>query len=199
MASNTQIIPLKFIVVGACQVGKSCLVRAFSELPFDSEYSATVGVTFSVKQVIWDDLTLRIQLWDTAGQEVYRSITQTYYHDADCAFVVYDITDRESFLAVESWIEDVKRIGPPICLVVLVGNKVDRVGRRDVSTAQVDELVAKHAIMAFETSAKTGENVEVVFKQSIQAVLERRQKDGAAAGKGNGQGLDAAEGGGCCK
>jgi small GTP-binding protein len=150
-----------------------------------------------VKQVIFGDLTLRIQLWDTAGQEVYRSITQTYYRDAHCAFVVYDLTDSESFAAVEGWIEDVRRICPPHCQIVLVGNKVDCVNRRDVDAVAVEELVLKEGILSFEASAKTGDNVQTLFKKSIEAVLDRRSVDPKVTGN-KGFGLQAADGKKCC-
>jgi small GTP-binding protein len=175
MSSAVGVIPLKFIVVGDCQVGKSCLVRAFSELPFDSSYSATVGVTFTVKQVAWEDLTLRIQLWDTAGQEAYRSITHTYYRDSHCAFVVYDITQAQTFDEVESWIADVKKHCPPNCVIVLIGNKLDLEIRRQVAPATLQTFAAQQGILCHEASAKTSENVPTLFKSSITAVLERRQ------------------------
>jgi small GTP-binding protein len=174
------VVPLKFIVVGECQVGKSCLVRAFSELPFDSSYSATVGVTFTVKQVVLGDLTLRIQLWDTAGQEIYRSITQTYYRDAHCAFVVYDMTEASTFSLVSSWIADVRKICPPHCVIVLVGNKSDCATRRQIAATEVAEFAEKEKITAFECSAKTGDRVIPMFRASIDAVLERRKADLAA-------------------
>jgi small GTP-binding protein len=175
MASSGCVIPLKFIVVGDCQVGKSCLVRAFSEFPFDSSYSATVGVTFTVKQVSWEDQTLRIQLWDTAGQEAYRSITHTYYRDSHCAFIVYDITQGQTFDEIESWIVDVRKYCPPNCVIVLIGNKLDLEIRRQVTVAQLQTFAAKQGILYHEASAKTSENVLTLFKSSITVVLERRK------------------------
>jgi small GTP-binding protein len=197
MLPSPDVIPLKFIVVGECQVGKSCLVRAFSELPFDSLYSATVGVTFTVKQVIFGDLTLRIQLWDTAGQEIYRSITQTYYREAHCAFVVYDITDASTFSAIPSWIADIRKICPPHCRVVLVGNKADCATRRQIGDGEAAEFAGREGILAFECSAKTGDNVRALFKSSIEAVLERRREDLSAKALKQ-QELVPAQRAGCC-
>jgi small GTP-binding protein len=145
--------------------------------------------------VRWENVTLRIQLWDTAGQEIYRSITQTYYRGSDCAFVVYDITDFETFTGVDSWIDQVKKICPPHCLIVIVGNKLDFARRRAVTATQVNEVTSRHGVLAFEASAKTGENVMEVFRQSIVAVLDirdKRQREEAA------RELTPAHGKGCC-
>jgi small GTP-binding protein len=177
MNLSSDVIPLKFIVVGECQVGKSCLVRAFSELPFDSIYSTTVGVTFTVKQIVFGDLTLRIQLWDTAGQEIYRSITQTYYRDAHCAFVVYDMTDESTFSMISGWIASVRKICPPHCMIVLVGNKSDCASRRQVAESSAAEFAEREKVIAFECSAKTGEKVIPMFRAAIEAVLERRKAE----------------------
>jgi small GTP-binding protein len=188
-------IPLKFIVVGDCQVGKSCLVRAFSELPFDSVYSATVGVTFTIKQITWEQSTLRIQLWDTAGQEAYRSITHTYYRDANCACVVYDLTQMRTFEAIGSWIDDVRKFCPRNCLIVLVGNKLDLEIRREVTVTRLEAFAAEQGILCFEVSEKTNENVSILFKATIVGALERKR----AAMEGEVRALNKADTTrGCC-
>ena len=163
----------KFIIVGNSAVGKSCLLLRFDEDRFQPIHDMTVGVTFSIKMVHIDGQDVKVQIWDTAGQEIFRSITRSYYRDSACAFIVYDITDQTSFNKVEDWIHDVRNLAPSDCLLVLVGNKLDLESQRVIKTDQAQELADKHGIMFFETSAQSGQNVETLFSDCVSAVYQR--------------------------
>ena len=163
MASPNPAFIFKFIIVGNSAVGKSCLLLRFDEDRFQPIHDVTVGVTFSIKMVRIEGQDVKVQIWDTAGQEIFRSITRSYYRDSACAIIVYDITDQASFDKIEDWIRDVRNLAPSDCLLVLVGNKLDLAAQRAISTSQGQELADKHGIMFFETSASTGEHVQTLF------------------------------------
>ena len=169
----------KFIIVGNSAVGKSCLLLRFDEDRFQPIHDVTVGVTFSIKMVQIDGQDVKVQIWDTAGQEIFRSITRSYYRDSACAIIVYDITDRTSFEKVEDWIRDVRNLAPPECVLVLFGNKLDLAAQRDVATEEGQDLADKHGLIFFETSASTGENVAKAFNECVGAVFTKAKSMGA--------------------
>ena len=163
----------KFIIVGNSAVGKSCLLLRFDEERFQPIHDVTVGVTFSIKMVSIEGQDVKVQVWDTAGQEIFRSITRSYYRDSACAIIVYDITDQSSFAKVEDWIRDVRNLAPSDCLLALVGNKLDLEAQRAVQKSEGQELAEKHGLLFFETSAATGENVQELFNECVAAVYTR--------------------------
>jgi len=170
---------LKYIIIGDASVGKSNLLLRYSTGEFRSEYQTTIGVEFAAKNVNIDNLVYRIQLWDTSGQEQFKSITRNYYKNSACALVVYDITSRDSFNSVATWIDEIRAQCTQSIYMVLVGNKIDleAVGKRQVETAEGQELAEKYEIKFYETSAKAGTNVDDVFFNSAKEIA-KRIKDG---------------------
>lgn len=154
---------LKYIIIGDSAVGKSNLLLQYIHKTFKSEYQLTIGVEFGAKNVALKDKIYRVQIWDTAGQENFRSITRAYYKNSVCAMIVYDITSRLSFNNIQTWVEDCKSNSPQTLLLMLVGNKKDLEEKRQVSTEEGLSLAQKNGMMFYETSAKTGENVEEVY------------------------------------
>ena len=169
----------KFIIVGNSAVGKSCMLLRFDEDRFQPIHDVTVGVTFSIKMVSIEGQDIKVQVWDTAGQEIFRSITRSYYRDSACAIIVYDITDQSSFAKVEDWIRDVRNLAPSDCLLALVGNKLDLAAQRAVQTTEGQELADKHGLLFFETSAATGENVQELFNECVAHVYTRAKGSNA--------------------
>ena len=153
----------KFIIVGDSSVGKSNLLLRYLNDKFEDEYQATIGVEFGAKNLEIDNITYRIQLWDTAGQEQFRSITRAYYQNSVCAIVVYDISNEITFKNIKDWIDDVRAQSPKNIFIMLVGNKNDLNDKRQVSYEKGLEFANSNNINFIETSAKTGENVENVF------------------------------------
>ena len=137
---------LKFIIIGDDVVGKSNLLSHYVHGQFKPEYQSTIGVEFGAKNVVIRNTTYRIQIWDTAGQENFRSITRAYYKNSVCALVVYDISNRNSFNNVSSWIEDCRYNSPKTIFMVLVGNKSDLADKRQVSTEEGRELAEKYGL-----------------------------------------------------
>jgi Ras-related protein Rab-2A len=115
----------KFIVIGDSAVGKSCLLLQFTDHRFKADHDLTIGVEFGARTVSLHDKSIKLQIWDTAGQESFRSITRSYYRGAVAALLVFDVTKRESFEALDSWMRETRNNANGTITIVLVGNKVD--------------------------------------------------------------------------
>ena len=175
MANNYNFL-LKYIIIGDPSVGKSNLLMKFAHNKFTEEYQATIGVEFGAKNIEINKKIYRIQIWDTAGQENFRSITRAYYKNSVCAMVVYDITSRKSFENIVHWIEDVHNQSPKTISIILIGNKIDLEDKRIVSYDEGNEFAIKNGIIFMETSAKTGEGVEEIFKKSAEEIEKKLQQ-----------------------
>ena len=124
-----------------------------------------------------DGKIYRIQIWDTAGAENFRSITRAYYKNSVCAFIVYDITQRNTFENIKLWLDDIHNQCPQTTLLVLVGNKIDLESERQISYEEGEDFAQKNNMYFFETSAKTGKNIENLFLKSVKTINERIQED----------------------
>jgi small GTP-binding protein len=164
---------LKYIIIGDAAVGKSNLLLRYVHGQFKPEYQLTIGVEFGAKNIEISSKLFRIQIWDTAGQENFRSITRAYYKNSVCALVVYDISSRDSFNNVMSWIEDCKNQSPKTIFMVLVGNKCDLEDKRQVSYEEGKELADKNQLLFFESSAKDGINVDEIFLNSATEIAKK--------------------------
>ena len=168
---------LKYIIIGDVNVGKTNLLLRYAHGQFRSDYNTTVGVEFGAKNEIIGDKIYRIQVYDTAGSENFRSITRTYYKSSVCAIIVYDITNRESFNNVNVWVEDCKNETAKTIQIVLVGNKTDLEDKRQVDTEEGEQLAEKYGILFKETSAKTGDNVNEILHMSAEEIAKKIEQD----------------------
>ena len=168
---------LKYIIIGDSAVGKSNILTQYVYEKFSEEFQSTLGVEFAAKNAVIDNKIYRIQIWDTAGAESFRSITRAYYKNSVCAFIVYDITKRETFENVQVWLDDIKNQCPQTVLLVLVGNKLDLENERQISYEEGESFAQKNNMYFFETSAKTGVNIENLFLKSVETINERIQED----------------------
>ena len=167
---------LKYIIVGDMAVGKSNILIRYIHGEFNKEYQATIGVEFGVKNINIRNKTYRIQIWDTAGQENFKSITKSYYKNSACSIIVYDITSRDSFNHVKSWIEDCKNTCPKTVFMVLVGNKIDLVDKRVVTKEEGEEFAEENNLLFFETSALKGENIIELFENTADEIAKKIDK-----------------------
>ena len=172
MANNYSYL-LKYIIVGDSSVGKSNLLSKFAHNKFADSYEATIGVEFDVKNLEINEKIFRIQIWDTAGQENFKSITKAYYKNCVCAMVVYDITKRQTFDNIQTWLDDVRNESPKNALIILIGNKIDLYQERQISYDEGNDFAKKNEIMFAETSAKTGEGVDDIFRKSAKEIEQR--------------------------
>lgn len=171
MNNNHQYV-FKIIVVGDCRVGKSCLQMRFTDNIFKDIHDLTIGVEFASKNICVDDLNIKLQIWDTAGQENFKAITKNYYRGSTGCIIVYDISLRTTFLNVRRWLEDIRSANINNQLkIVLVGNKTDLSLRREVSFEEAKQFADENNMLFFECSCKNNYNVVPIFYKLTEIIL----------------------------
>ncbi|KAH0790417.1 small GTP-binding protein [Histomonas meleagridis] len=169
---------LKVVVVGDSGVGKTCLLIRFVRGLFDEESQPTLGVEFMTKIVQTEHHRIQLQLWDTAGQELFRSVTRGYYRGSAGALLVFDLTNRDSFENIGRWLQDIKDVARSDVVTLLLGNKSDLTAERKVSKDEAESFAKTHNMQYFETSAKTGEQIQQAIDACV-AIIEKNVDDGA--------------------
>jgi small GTP-binding protein len=155
---------VKVVFVGETRVGKSCILRRFVDDVFDENQVNTIGTAFSTKVIPTPTGTILLQLWDTAGQEQYRSLASMYYRNAHVALLVYDFTRRETFTKLSDWVGEISDHAPNGIRSIVVANKLD-ISPRGVTREEGRSFAESiNAIAYLETSAKTGEGVKELFQ-----------------------------------
>ncbi|KAJ6967514.1 ras-related protein RABB1c-like [Populus alba x Populus x berolinensis] len=165
----------KYIIIGDTGVGKSCLLLQFTDKRFQPVHDLTIGVEFGARMITIDNKPIKLQIWDTAGQESFRSITRSYYRGAAGALLVYDITRRETFNHLASWLEDARQHANANMTIMLIGNKSDLAHRRAVSTEEGEQFAKEHGLIFMEASAKTAQNVEEAFIKTAATIYKKIQ------------------------
>ena len=161
---------VKTIVVGDSGVGKTCLLLRFIRDVFDESSQPTLGVEFMTKTVQTKNHKIELQLWDTAGQELFRSVTRGYYRNAVGAFLVFDLTQRSSFENISRWLQDITDVAKNDVIKILIGNKCDLESSREISTEEAKEYAEQNGMVYFETSAKSGENVSEAINECLNRI-----------------------------
>ncbi|PAA58787.1 hypothetical protein BOX15_Mlig019484g2 [Macrostomum lignano] len=176
----------KLLIIGNSSVGKTSFLFRYADDSFSSAFVSTVGIDFKVKTVFRDDKRVKLQIWDTAGQERYRTITTAYYRGAMGFILMYDVTNEDSFNAVQDWCTQIKTYSWDNAQVVLVGNKCDLDEDRVVSAERGRQLANQLGLEFFETSAKDNLNVTDVFERLVDIICERMSEatDGDATSGG---------------
>ena len=165
----------KIILIGNSGVGKSSILQRYIQKVFDENYSCTIGVDFFMKSLNIGEKSIKLQLWDTAGTEKFRSITTGYYRGANAAFVVFDLTSKKSFNALNEWIQNYYKYSNPDSEknVVLIGNKSDLIEEREITEEEINNFVKDNNIKYFETSAKDGKNVDECFYYISEKLMKQ--------------------------
>ncbi len=161
----------KILLLGDTSVGKSCLLLRFCDNSFQEAHLTTIGLDFRLKTInLKDDRKVKIQIWDTAGEDRFRSITRNYYKGAKGILLIFDVTDKETFTHVRDWIERIHEESPEGITICLVGNKIDMNESRVISNEEGKKIADEFKIPYFETSAKSNIGVEEVFTHLVKEV-----------------------------
>ena len=177
LENNKYDLSFKMIVIGDAGVGKSCLTgRAIKDKFLDS-YSPTVGFEFLTFTTKIEDKIIKLQIWDTCGQEAYRSLITNFYRNATLAMIVYSINSKESFIHISQWLKEIRVQSNPDIKIILIGNKSDLEENRQVSKEEAQRFKEENQILYFEeTSAKTGINSKEVFIESARILYEEHKR-----------------------
>lgn len=191
----------RILLIGDSGVGKSCLLLRFADQSYTDSYISTIGVDFKIRTIEVEGKTIKLQIWDTAGQDRFRSITSTYYRGAHGIIIVYDVTESETFQNIKIWLAEIEKCASPTVKRLLVGNKCDLVGRRQVETETAQAYAQKLGISFLETSAKSSTNVEqafVVLAEQIRANFAQQQGQKKKPTNQVDIKKDSQQKGGCC-
>ena len=162
----------KILLLGDSGVGKSSLLLRYTKNEFISDMRSTIGVEFALKYITIDNYQLKIQIWDTAGMERYRSITNAYYKGAKGVIVLYDICRKKSFENVDKWIDDFKSKADDDAVIILIGNKSDLDDKREVSKEEGESKAQMNKFAFMETSAKDNNNVQKGFETLFGEIVK---------------------------
>ena len=160
----------KTVLIGNAGVGKTSISNNFAENYFLDREDPTIGVDFRCKVININDIKIKIQIWDTAGQEKFRSITRTYYRAASAIVIVFDLTDPESFEDIERWHQEAKTLNSD-ATIFLVGNKSDL--PRKVNQTEINDYVQQNNLTYIECSAKTSNNINTLFEVIGKILYEK--------------------------
>ncbi|GAV53373.1 hypothetical protein ZYGR_0AI06570 [Zygosaccharomyces rouxii] len=163
---NSSATSIKLVLLGEAAVGKSSIVLRFVSNDFSENKEPTIGAAFLTQRVNIGEQTVKFEIWDTAGQERFASLAPMYYRNAQAALVVYDITKPQSFIKARHWVKELHEQASKGIVIALVGNKLDMIengGERKVAKEEAEKLAEEEGLLFFETSAKSGENVNEVF------------------------------------
>ena len=157
-------------------VGKSNILSRYAKNTFKPNHEITIGCEFMAKNIQLKDKIIRIQIWDTAGQESFRSITRSYYKNSTCAFIVYDITFKKTFDNVIIWLNECRDMCYKNILICLIGNKIELEDKREVTFEDGENFAKENNLLFFETSAKNGNNINEIFLESAKILMNKIEK-----------------------
>ncbi len=177
MANKSNVhIKLKLLIIGDSAVGKTSMLLKYTDNFFPESHLATIGVEFKTKDIQYNGYNINLQVWDTAGQERFKSITKSFFRNANGIIFVYDITQKNSFKNVKDWIKD-SEANDTGFKRILVGNKIDLQNKRQVQLNEVKDWADKKNLEVIEASAKTGANIDKAVMKLIELILQNKSKD----------------------
>ena len=170
-------LSFKIILIGNSAVGKSSLIISGKKNKFVEDYNATIGFDYSSFFIEYENKVIKLQIWDTCGQEIYQSLITNFYRNSSLAILVFAINDRKSFDNLDFWLKEIKKESNPNVKLILIGNKVDLEIERVVSYEEAEKYSKNYNFEFYlETSAKTGFNTQKVFVNSALKLYEEYKK-----------------------
>lgn len=167
-----KVIRFKVVLVGESGVGKSSMALKFATGQYRAYHESTIGAAYLYRTIQVEGFKTRLEIWDTAGQERYRSLLPMYYRKAHAAIVVYDICKARSFERAKKWVDELKQEIPE-ALLAFSGNKSDLSDySRTVKQSEAEDFAKENDLLFFETSAKTGMNIEDLFRGVAEKLLK---------------------------
>ena len=175
----------KLLLIGNSSVGKSSLLVRFVDDVWEENFVPTIGVDFKLKTLDVNGKKVKLQIWDTAGQERFKNITASYYRGGNGVLVVYDITDRDSFTNLTSWLIEIEKNANKNVFKLLIGNKNDLESERKVTFNEGKEFADSNGMKFIETSAKTADKVYEAFELLTKEIIKNNlNKDKVITNKG---------------
>ena len=174
---SNSLLKFKLIVVGDQSTGKSCILNRFANEIFEENYQATIGLDFQSKTVNIKGHDIRLVLYDTAGQEKFRSLIPMYIREAQIILLVYDVTNKESFDSIPKWFSEVLDVKNDEAVFALIGNKIDLIDNRQVTYEEGKKLANEKNIIFEEVSAKDGQNFDELFNNKLFESIYKKFKD----------------------
>jgi Ras-related protein Rab-1A len=163
-------IDLKILLVGDTSVGKTSILSKYIDDIFEENHISTIGVEYKVKSLCVNERKIKLCIWDSSGQDRFRSITQSFFRNADGILFIFDLTEKNTFEGVKQWLIDSESYDLNI-KKILVGNKVDLIEKRKVEKEIIDNFVNRMQLKYYEMSAKDGTNVDNVFRELAEMIL----------------------------
>ena len=191
----------KILILGDSKVGKSCFLTRYADNTYKEDYLSTIGMDYKIKNYeLEDGRIIKLYIWDTAGQDKFRSITSNFYKGADGIILIYDITDRKTFNSVRNWINNIQEEAPDKVALVLAGNKVDDEKNRKVQESEGKKIADEYSLPFFECSAKSDINVTQTFDTLIKKVVQinPKNKEGQKLKQNRNNGKNGDEKKKCC-
>ena len=164
----------KILLLGNSYVGKTCILLRFSEDTYSDDYEVTIGLNYRIKTLNIDNNPIKMQIWDTSGEEKFKAIAKNFYRGAHGVVLVYDVCEKNSFLDVKSWIEQIiENTDNDDVVMVLCGNKSDLEKERIISKKEGENLAKKYEIPFFECSAKKNININEIFETMAKNIYSK--------------------------
>ena len=166
----------KILIIGEVSVGKTCLLLRYADDSFTQNHLTTLGIDFKTKIITINNSVIKLQIWDTAGCERFRTITKSYYKDANGIILTYDISNSNSLKNIQNWMKLIEQNAEDGVCKILVGNKCD-LENRAIKTEEGEKIAQDFGMKFFETSAKSDINVDEAFNYLVTIILEKAQKN----------------------
>ena len=205
MADEDYDFIFKVLLLGNSDVGKSSLLLRYVDSVWNDAFVPTIGVDFKVKTLTINEKKVKMQIWDTAGQERFRTVVSTYFRGAHGISLLYDVTNRDSFKNLESWLIEIEKNAKEKVLKILIGNKCDLGEDREITIEEGKAFALRNGMEFMETSAKMNTNVTEAFETLGKLMIEfnsksnnltQNRKDTKNLKAGSGKNLKTKKG--CC-